>query len=51
MAALHRLVELLRIANQHHRLRRLRHREHIGERHLRSLIDEQDVHRLKRVWA
>jgi hypothetical protein len=27
---------LLRIADQHHRLRRLQHREHVSERHLRG---------------
>src|SRR5580700_10299397 len=50
VAALHRLIKLLRIAEQHHRLRRLRHGEHVGERHLRSLVHEKHVDRLERVW-
>ena len=49
VAALHRLIELLRIADQHHRLRRLRHRKHVGERHLRGLVHEEHVDRLERV--
>ena len=49
MAALHRLIELLRIANQHDGLRRLRHREHVGERHLRGFVDEKHVDGFERV--
>ena len=50
VTSLHRLVEPLRIADQHHGLRHLRHREHVGERHLRGLVDEQHIDRLERVW-
>ena len=50
VAALHRLIKLLRIADQHHRLRGLRHREHVGERHLRGLVHEKHVDRFERVW-
>ena len=41
-----RLIELLRIAEQHDGPRCLAHRQHIGQRHLPGLVDEQDVHRL-----
>ena len=51
MTALHRLLELLRIAEQHDGFCRLRNSKHIGERHLRGLIDEQHIDGLKRVWA
>ena len=43
MTRLLRLLELLRIAEQHEALRAGRHREHVGERHLPGLVDEQHV--------
>jgi hypothetical protein len=49
VAALHRLIELLRVAYQHYRLRRLRNRQHVGERHLRGFIHEQHVDRIERI--
>src|SRR4051794_26763700 len=49
MAALHRLIQLLRITDQHHGFRRLRHRQYIGERHLRSFIHEQYVDALESI--
>ena len=47
MATLHRLIELLRIAEQHDAGRRLRYRQHIGKRHLRRFIDKQHVDGLR----
>ncbi len=44
MAALHRLLELLGVADQNHAPSRLRHREDVRERHLRRLIDEEHFH-------
>ena len=49
MAALHRLFELLRIAEEHDAPRGLRRRQHVGERHLRGLVDEQNIHRVRRI--
>ena len=49
VAALHRLFELLRIAEQHDAARRLRHRQDVGERHLRGLVDEEHVDRVRSV--
>ena len=43
MTALHRLFELLRIADQHDAPRGLRHRQNIRERHLRGFVDEENV--------
>ena len=43
MTALRGLLELLRIAEQDERLAGLRNRQHVGERHLRGLIDEQHI--------
>ncbi len=43
MRALEGLVELLRIAEQDDRARGARHGEHVGERHLTRLVDEEDV--------
>jgi hypothetical protein len=44
---MHRLVELLGIADEDHGFRCLRDRQHVGERHLRRLIHEQHIHHLK----
>ena len=41
--ALHRLRELLRITQQHQALRCVRDREHVGQRQLPGLVDDQDV--------
>ena len=46
-----RLIELLRIAEEHDGPRCLAHRQHIGQRHLPGLVDEQDVHRLPELLA
>ena len=43
MTALHWLIELLRIADQHHGFGCLRNGQHIRKRHLRGLIDKQDI--------
>ena len=43
MGGLLRLLELLRIAEQHEAVGRLRHGERIGQRHLPGLVDEQHV--------
>ena len=43
VARLLRLLELLRVAEQHEALRRGGQREHVGERHLSRLVDEQHV--------
>ena len=51
VAALLRLLELLRIAEQHEAPGRLRHREHVGQRHLPGLVDEQHVDRTGRCPA
>ena len=40
-----RLLELLRVAEQHEAVRGLRHGEHVGERHLPGFVDEQHVDR------
>ena len=45
VAALQRLIELLRIAEQHQILRGLGHRQRIRKRHLAGLVHEQHVHR------
>src|SRR5205823_11041178 len=44
MAPLRRLVQLPRIAQQHQVLGGMRNGEYVGERHLRGLVDEEDVH-------
>jgi hypothetical protein len=49
MSPLSRLIQLLRIAKKHQARRRLRHRQHVSERHLRRLIDKQYVHRIVRL--
>ena len=43
MGALRDVGELLRVAEQDHRLRALCDRDRVGERHLSCLVDEQDV--------
>ena len=43
VTALDRLVQLLRVAEQDDRLRRGRGRDHVRERDLAGLVDEQDV--------
>ena len=43
VAPLLRLLELLRIAEQHEAPRRLRDGEHVRERHLAGLVDEENV--------
>ena len=48
-AALHRLIELLWIADQDDRFSRLRYGKHVGERHLRGFVCEENVDRLERV--
>ena len=51
--ALERLVELLRIAQQHERARRGGDRHRVGQRELAGLVDEEDVARCRRTsaWA
>ena len=44
MTALHRLVQLLRIAEQDDARGCWRHRHDVGQRDLASLIDEEDRH-------
>ena len=51
MAALLRLLELLRVAEQDQALRRLRDREHVRQRHLPGLVDEQHVHGFAQLFA
>ena len=46
-----RLIELLRIAEEHDGQRCLARCQHIGQRHLPGLVDEQDVHRLPQLLA
>ena len=46
MRALERLVELLRIAEQDEAVRRSCDRDHVGQRDLAGLVDEQDVDRV-----
>jgi hypothetical protein len=43
MTALRWLLQLPRIADQHHRLRGMRNRKHIGQRHLCSFVDKKHV--------
>ena len=43
MGALRRLVQLLRVAQQHQIRPRMGDGQHVGERHLRGLVDEEDV--------
>ena len=47
MAPLRRLRQLLRIAEQHELRRRAAHREHVGQRLLAGLVDEQHVDRVR----
>ena len=51
MAALRRLRQLLRIAEQHELRRRAAHREHVGQRLLPRLVDEQHVDRVRHPLA
>ena len=51
MAALQRLPQLLRIAQQHEAFRGLGDRQHVGERELPGLVDEQHVHGLEKLLA
>src|SRR5690606_16425808 len=50
MAALQRLLELLRIAEQHQALARRGDREHVRQRHLPGLVDNQHVDALLEVF-
>ena len=45
MTSLLRLLELLRIAEQHDAVRRLRHGDDVRERHLSGFVDEEHVDR------
>jgi hypothetical protein len=45
------LLELLRIAEQHEVLRARGYREHVGQRHLACLIDEQHVDALPKIGS
>ena len=47
MGSLLGLFELLRIAEQHHALRRLRRGEDVRERHLARLVHEQHIDRAR----
>ena len=49
--ALDRLLELLRVAEQHEAFRAGRDGEHVGERHLPGLVYEQHVHGLEELLA
>jgi hypothetical protein len=51
MTRLLRLLELLRIAEEHEALGAGRHREHIGERHLPGLVYEQHVHAIAKAFV
>ena len=51
MRALERLVELLRVAEQHEAPGRRRYGDDVRERHLAGLVDEQDVDRAAEVLA
>ena len=42
-----RLGELLRVAEQHQVPRRSGHRQHVGQRQLARLVDEQGVHAVR----
>lgn len=47
VAALDRLIELLRVTHEDKRLCCLRDGEHVGEGHLRGLVDEEHIDRFK----
>src|SRR5579863_9597603 len=47
MTPFERLVQLLRITEQHETLRRLRDGKNVRERHLARFINEQNIYRLK----
>src|ERR1700730_13069949 len=51
MAALRGLVQLPGIAQQYQVLGGVRDGEYVGERHLRGLVDEEDVHSVLSLWA
>jgi len=49
MAALRRLIELLRVAKQDNGLGRLRHGQNVRKGHLGRLVDEEHVDRIEGV--
>ena len=51
VAALHRLFELPRVAQEHDAVCRLRDRQDVRQRHLCGLVDEQHIDGLPRVGA
>src|SRR6266513_4732253 len=51
MAPLRGLVQLPRIAQQDQVLGGMRNGEYVGERHLRGLVDEEDVHSVLSLFA
>src|SRR5437763_2473321 len=51
MAPLRGLVQLPRIAQQYQILGGVGHAEYVGKRHLRGLVEEEDVHSVLSLWA